>query len=181
MSQTACRFVPDYRDQPEGSAFWRADTPEGVELVAGCFGIRTILRNQAKRMPVHVAWYAAIMFCFWLFTGASRPFQWTMLVVGVFVMIPAWWVIESVINGRRGLAVHVLRDALRIHRQHVLRWGRWQHWRREDLARVYVNWEGWIVLRAPNGKRVGKFGGAPNRVDMKWLAELIRGRLDLSE
>ncbi|HEV2294209.1 MAG TPA: hypothetical protein VGR35_10150 [Tepidisphaeraceae bacterium] len=76
--------------------------------------------------------------------------------------------------------MHVLCDELRVHRQDVLR-GRWRHWRREQLSRVYVNWEGWIVLLGPDGKRLGKFGGEPSRTDMKWLAGLIRGRLELNK
>ena len=44
-----------------------------------------------------------------------------------------------------------------------------------------MNWEGWIVLRDHAGKVIGKFGGVPSRVDMLWLARLIRGRFALGD
>lgn len=184
MRHAVSHLVPDYRDQPNRSAFWRTDVPQGVELVAGYIGVKRMLRHQARRLPLQAAGYAVVVIALWLWAsfsaGVPKPFPWLSILVGELVILPAFWIVGSVWEGRQGLAVHVLRDGLHVHRQDVIR-GRWRHWQREQLSRVYVNWEGWIVLLGPDGKCLGKFGGEPGRIDMKWLAGLIRGRLGLKE
>ncbi len=179
MSDAATPFVPDYRDQPERSCFWRTDTPQRIELRTGYVGVFRWLRHHRWSILVTSALYAAFNVGMGLWFDGGR-IHWRSLIYGVFLIAPGWWILGAFLEGKQGLSVYVYRDALHVHRQDALR-SRWQRWQSRELSRAYVNWEGWIVLCGRDGKTIGKFGGGPSRTDMKWLARLIRGRLELRE
>jgi hypothetical protein len=178
MAHDASAFVPDYRDQPIRSRLWRTDTPRGIEIVAGYEGVIPAIRRHVRSLPFSAAAYVLLLLLMWWF--GSGGFPWGALMFGAFVLMPAFTLIGGVLEGRDGCAVRIRPDGLDVHEQDALR-SRWRHWQREQLARAYVNWEGRIVLRGPDGKRLAAIGGRKaGRGDMKWLANLIRQRLDLA-